>query len=117
MNKHNKISYLELPSRDIAQTKAFFETVFGWSFQDYGPDYTAYEKQGLDCGFYQADMDSRSEQGATLAVFFSDNLEKTLADVKLAGGTIIKDIFDFPGGRRFHFCEPAGNEFAVWSDK
>ena len=116
MNLHEKINYVELPAKDLAATKAFFETVFGWSFTDYGPDYTAFENQGLDGGFFKSDLASSTEKGAALIVFYSDQLEATLAKVEKAGGTIIKPIFSFPGGRRFHFTEPSGNEFAVWSE-
>jgi len=116
MNAHEKLNYAEFPARDLQTTKAFFERAFGWSFVDYGPDYTAFAGQGLDGGFYRADMASRCELGAGLLVFYSEDLEQTLAKVAAAGGTVVKPIFDFPGGRRFHFTEPSGNEFAVWSD-
>ena len=114
MNQHEKMNYVEFPAKDLAGTKAFFESVFGWSFTDYGPDYTAFENQGLDGGFFKSDLSSSTEKGAALIVFYSDQLEATLAKVEKAGGSIIKPIFSFPGGRRFHFMEPSGNEFAVW---
>lgn len=117
MNEHEKLNYLELPARDLNATKAFFIAVFGWNFTDYGPDYMAFDKQGLEGGFYRANLRSVSDQGAALPVFFSDTLEATLEKVVAAGGVIVKPIFDFPGGRRFHFTEPSGNEFAVWSEK
>ncbi len=116
MNEHEKLNYVELPSRDLASTKAFFEKAFGWSFVDYGPEYTAFSNQGLDGGFFKADAHSSTENGAALLVFYSNDLEGTLARVERAGGKIVKPIFPFPGGRRFHFTEPSGNEFAVWSD-
>ena len=116
MNQHEKMNYVEFPAKDLAGTKAFFESVFGWSFTDYGPDYTAFEGQGLDGGFFQSDLASSTEKGAALIVFYSDQLEATLAKVEKAGGSIIKPIFSFPGGRRFHFMEPSGNEFAVWGE-
>jgi predicted enzyme related to lactoylglutathione lyase len=115
MSQHEKIDYLEFPSRDLASSKAFFSAVFGWDFSDYGPDYSAFANAGIDGGFYAADLAARSAEGSALAVFFSDNLEQTQSKVEAAGGTIVKPIFSFPGGRRFHFTEPAGNEFAVWS--
>ncbi len=114
MNLHEKMNYVEFPAKDLAGTKAFFETVFDWSFIDYGPEYTAFENQGLDGGFFQADLASSTENGAALIVFYSDQLEATLAKVQKAGGSILKPIYSFPGGRRFHFTEPSGNEFAVW---
>lgn len=116
MNEHEKLNYVEFPAFDLPSTKAFFEKAFGWSFVDYGPDYTAFSGQGLDGGFFKSNLCSRPESGAALLVFFSNNLENTLAKVTKAGGTVIKPIFSFPGGRRFHFVEPSGNEFAVWSD-
>ena len=116
MNKHEKINYVEYPAKDIAATKQFFTDAFGWSFVDYGPDYSAFSNQGLDGGFFKSELKSTSESGAALIVFFSQNLEVTEAKVKKAGGVVSKEIFAFPGGRRFHFIEPSGNEFAVWSE-
>ena len=116
MNQHEKMNYVEFPAKDLAGTKAFFESVFGWSFTDYGPEYTAFENQGLDGGFFQSDLASSTEKGAALIVFYSNQLEATLAKVEKAGGSILKPIYSFPGGRRFHFTEPSGNEFAVWGE-
>ena len=116
MNQHEKMNYVELPAKDLAATKAFFQSVFGWSFTDYGPEYTAFENQGLDGGFFQSDLASSTENGAALIVFYSDQLEATLAKVQKAGGSILRPIYSFPGGRRFHFTEPSGNEFAVWGE-
>ena len=116
MNQHEKINYVEFPAKDLAGTKTFFQSVFGWSFTDYGPEYTAFENQGLDGGFFQSDLASSTEKGAGLIVFYSNQLEATLAKVQKAGGSILRPIFSFPGGRRFHFTEPSGNEFAVWSE-
>lgn len=116
MNQHEKMNYFEFPAKDLAGTKAFFESVFGWSFTDYGPGYTVFENQGLDGGFFQSDLASSTEKGAALIVFYSSQLEATLAKVEKAGGSILKPIYSFPGGRRFHFAEPSGNEFAVWGE-
>ena len=116
MNLHEKMNYVEFPAKDLAGTKAFFESVFGWSFVDYGPEYTAFENQGLDGGFFQSDLASSTEKGAALIVFYSNQLEATLAKVEKAGGSILRPIYSFPGGRRFHFTEPSGNEFAVWGE-
>jgi len=117
MNVHHKINYVEYPSSDITKTKQFFASVFGWNFEDYGPDYTAFTNEGLDGGFFRSDATSKTKNGAALIVFYSSNLEKTESLIKEAGAPITKPIFAFPGGRRFHFEEPCGNEFAVWSDK
>ncbi|MCW8844469.1 MAG: VOC family protein [Gammaproteobacteria bacterium] len=116
MNVHEKISYLEFPSRDIAVTKTFFSSVFGWSFVDYGPDYISFSNEGLKGGFYKSDLAASTEQGSVLVVFYSKTLEKTLVKIQAAGGSVVKPIFPFPGGRRFHFADPNGNEYAVWSD-
>ena len=116
MPQHEKINYLEFQTNDMAATKAFFGTVFAWTFEDYGPDYTAFSNAGIDGGFYKTDQTASSANGSVLIVFYSEKLEHTQVKVEAAGGTVIKPIFDFPGGRRFHFTEPCGNEFAVWSD-
>jgi predicted enzyme related to lactoylglutathione lyase len=116
MNEHEKLNYVEFAAADLQATKSFFETAFNWSFVDYGPDYTAFSGQGLDGGFFRAGLCSTTANGAALLVFYSNNLEATLSGVSEAGGKIVKPIFAFPGGRRFHFTEPSGNEFAVWSE-
>jgi len=117
MNDHEKINYVEFPASDLSATKSFFEAVFRWTFQDFGPDYTAFSNAGLEGGFFRSDHCSKTESGSALIVFYSDRLEDTKRKIEVAGGTIVKAIFSFPGGRRFHFVEPSGNEFAVWSDK
>lgn len=117
MNKHEKINYIEFPTKDIEATKKFFAAVFDWSFVDYGPEYVAFSNAGIDGGFYQSNLISSTENGATLIVFYSNELEETQKKIKDSGGSIIKPIFPFPGGHRFHFSDPSGNEFAVWSDK
>ncbi|QID16573.1 VOC family protein [Nitrogeniibacter mangrovi] len=116
MNTHEKINYLELPACDLEATKAFFSTVFGWSFTDYGPEYTAFDHAGIDGGFYLSDKRARTAEGSVLIVLYSKHLAQTQAKVEAAGGTLIRPVFDFPGGRRFHFTDPSGNELAVWSD-
>jgi uncharacterized protein len=113
--QHGKIDYVEFASRDLEGTKRFFERAFSWTFVDYGPDYVAFSDQGLDGGFYRADLAARVETGSALIVFYSEDLEATLGKVEAAGGQVVKAIFAFPGGRRFHFTEPGGNELAVWS--
>ena len=116
MPAHEKINYVEFPARDLPATKAFFTQVFAWTFADYGPEYAAFSDQGLDGGFFKSDLSSSTQQGAALLVFYSEHLEATLAKIEHAKGRIVKPIFSFPGGRRFHFTEPSGNEFAVWSE-
>jgi predicted enzyme related to lactoylglutathione lyase len=116
MKQHEKINYIELPAKDLAATKAFFTRVFGWKFQDYGPEYTAFSDEGLDGGFFLSDTHSTQENGAALVVFYSEHIEVTLDKIEAAGGIVVKPVYSFPGGRRFHFTEPSGNEFAVWSE-
>ena len=116
MPKHESINYLEYASLDLSATKSFFRDVFGWSFTDYGADYCAFCLDHLDGGFYTAEHVKTAHEGAPLTVFYSDDLEQTLQKIQHAGGDITHDIFDFPGGRRFHFKEPGGNEMAVWSE-
>ncbi len=117
MNTTNTISYLEVPVKDMAASKAFFSQVFGWTFIDYGPDYASFTQQGMDGGFFKSDLTVSTQTGSPLIVLYSDKLEETKATISSNGGSIIKPIFSFPGGRRFHFSDPSGNEFAVWSDK
>ncbi len=116
MKATGKINYLEMPSRDIEATKRFFGAAFGWSFVDYGPDYVAIENAGLDGGFFKTDKVATTANGSVLVVLYSAELNNTLEQVKAAGGVIVQDIFEFPGGRRFHFSDPSGNEFAIWSE-
>ncbi|MBC8375355.1 MAG: VOC family protein [FCB group bacterium] len=116
MSNHEKINYLEFPAKDMEQTKTFFGEVFDWSFVDYGPDYVACANAGIDVGFFKSDLTAETNSGSVLIVFFSDRLEETLAKVEQAKGKIMKPIFSFPGGRRFHFSDPNGNEFAVWAE-
>lgn len=117
MNVHEKINYVEFPSRDLALTKSFFEGVFNWKFTDYGPEYTAFSNAGLEGGFFKSELRASSENGGALIVFYSGDLEGSQKKIEEAGGSTIKPIFEFPGGRRFHFGDPNGNEYAVWSDK
>ena len=116
MPEHEKINYLEIPAKDIEATKAFFTAVFGWSFEDYGPEYTAFSNEGVDGGFFKSKLIVSIKNGSPLIVFYSQKLEKTEAKIIQAGGDIIEHIFPFPGGRRFHFSDPNGNEYAVWSE-
>lgn len=111
MREDGKLDYLELPGGDLPATKAFYGAAFGWKFVDYGPEYAAFDA-GLDGGF-----DAQAEAVRTpLPVLFARDLEAMQAKVEAAGGTIVKPIFAFPGGRRFHFRDPAGNELAAWSE-
>ena len=116
MNKHEKMNYVEFPAKNIEVAKIFFSEVFGWRFIDYGSEYAAFTDEGLDGGFYKSDQVISTEKGSALIVFYSMELEKTQSKIEQAGGSIVKPVFSFPGGRRFHFTDPNGNEYAVWSD-
>lgn len=113
MREDGKIDYVELPGGDLPATKSFYSQAFGWRFTDYGPTYAAFEEAGLDGGFQ---ADPAELPAAPLVVLFATDLEAMLAKVTTAGGTITKPIFSFPGGRRFHFRDPSGNELAVFSE-
>jgi len=115
--RHNRIDYLELGAKnagDYAKTKAFFETAFDWIYQDYGPDYCDTRSSGVGSGI-NGDAEHRTLQ--PLPVIYVDDLEAAQARVVEAGGIVTRAIFSFPGGRRFHFADPSGNELGVWSEK
>ena len=109
---HHRIDYLEFGATDIEGTKQFYSSVFGWEFTDYGPDYTSFADGRLAGGF----TTEGKTGGGVLVVLYSTNLENTYSQVLSAGGAILKEIFSFPGGRRFHFADPNGNELAIWSE-
>jgi predicted enzyme related to lactoylglutathione lyase len=115
--KVKMIDYVEIPSRNLSQTKVFFESLFGWRFTDYGPDYASFDDGRLTGGFYTSSEVSLVSRGSALIIFYSPELEQSRDRVRALGATITKDIFSFPGGRRFQFTEPGGSEFAIWSDK
>lgn len=111
--KHEQIQYIEFLSSNLAAVKEFYTKAFSWKFTDYGPEYTAFEGDYIDGGFASGEV----TKGSILVILYSGALEDTKSKVEVAGGVITKDIFSFPGGRRFHFSDPDGNELAVWSDK
>jgi hypothetical protein len=110
--KDRQIDYIELNVSDIARAKAFYDKAFGWTFTDYGPNYCEFADGRLKGGF--AAMDS-AKPGLPLVILYADDLEATEKRLKDAGATIVKPIYAFPGGRRFHFLDPDGHELAVWS--
>jgi uncharacterized protein len=114
MSNDHRIDYIEMPATSIAATKKFYTDAFGWTFTDYGPDYTSFADGRLSGGFAKAGTVVR---GGALIVIFADDLADAEQRVRAAGGTITKPVFSFPGGRRFHFTDPSGNELAVWSDR
>lgn len=117
MKQDSRINYVELPAEDFAKAKAFYGEVFGWTFEDYGDCYCAFNDGTMDGGFYRSSLHSDSGQGAALVVLYAENLEATQERITEAGGELCKPIFSFPGGRRFHFLDPNRNELAVWSDR
>ena len=106
-----RLNYVELPVSEVAVTRAFYEQAFGWSLTEFAPTYAATTSGDVDIGL---DGDSAQQPKAPLPVIEVADLEAGLAAVQGAGGTIVRPIFAFPGGRRFHFTDPAGNELAVW---
>lgn len=110
---NNHINYVEFKAINIIEIKAFYSEVFGWKFKDYGPKYTAFYGCGLEGGF--ENTEAPIVNGA-LIVLYHENLEIIIKKVSENNGTITKPIFSFPGGKRFHFKDPSGNELAIWSD-
>jgi predicted enzyme related to lactoylglutathione lyase len=112
---HHAINYIEFPVTDMAATQRFFSAAFDWKFNDYGPSYVGIQKEGGEAGGLR--LESKVVPGGPLVILYSRDLDASFAKVKKAGGRIIKEPFDFPGGRRFQFADPSGNELAVWSEK
>jgi hypothetical protein len=115
---HHHINYIEFSSTDIAKAKSFYSSVFGWSFQDYGPDYVSFssESGGIDGGFAKAGADAEPGKSAPLVVLYSADLKATEQAIVKAGGSIVVPTFEFPGGKRFHFSDGVGNVLGVWSE-
>ena len=115
MNKTNTlINYIEFKAKDLEKIKTFYSQAFGWSFTDYGPTYVAFSESGLEGGFEKTE---EKIVNGVLIVLYHKDLNKILDRIIAVGGKISKEIFSFPGGRRFHFMDPSGNELAVWSEK
>jgi len=114
LSAKNRIDYVEIPVTDLAKTRDFFTSMFGWSFQEWGDEYMSFNDGRLNGGFRHSAEPAPST--GVLLVFFSDDLERDVERVKDLGGTISQAIFSFPGGRRFHFVDPAGNEYAMWAE-
>lgn len=115
MNTHHSLNYIEFPADDLGAIKKFYGGVFGWEFTDYGPEYVAFvDGNGMDGGFTKGTVAYAS---GPLIILYSEDLDASAQTVEAHGGTIIKPTYEFPGGKRFHFTDPAGNELAVWSEK
>lgn len=115
MPTHHTIDYIEFTVRDLDEAKRFFADAFGWEFNDYGPEYAGIKGGDGEVGGLRPAGEVQS--GGPLVILYSRDLEQSLAAVRSAGGEILKEPFAFPGGRRFHFADPSGNELAVWSDR
>lgn len=113
MNEEGRIDYIEIPVTDLEKAREFFSALFGWSFQEWGPDYFSFNDGRLEGGLRRAEV--AAPVSGVLLVFYSKDLERDLKRVKDLGATISQEIFEFPGGRRFHFVDPVGTEFAIWS--
>lgn len=114
MNTTTKINYIELPVKDITVSKAFYSEAFGWTYVDYGPTYSSFEGAGVDGGL-DGESDRKPGKDGALVVLHTKDLEAAQKSVESAGGIVTVPIFSFPGGRRFHFTDPSGNELAVWT--
>ncbi len=112
MTRDGKIDYIEFVATEIEATKTFYGRVFGWKFEDYGPDYTSFQDGRIAGGFKREGVVANG----TLIVIYVDDLAATERSVLNAGGKISKEIFLFPGGSRFHFLDPNGNELAAWHE-
>ncbi len=109
-----QIDYVEFPVTDVQDAKRFYGDIFGWTFQDYGDRYASFNCGNLTGGFAKAESVQR---GGALVVLYAKDLAEMERRITDAGGRIVRPAFEFPGGRRFHFTDPSGNELAVWSDK
>jgi predicted enzyme related to lactoylglutathione lyase len=114
VEQDRRIDYVEFRTTNMSETKRFYSGVFGWQFTDYGPDYTSFNDGRLSGGFWAA---SEVAAGGPLVVLYAANLEDIEAQIREYGGRIARETFEFPGGRRFHFVDPSGNELAVWTDQ
>jgi len=112
---NNSINYIEFPLTKNPETKYFFEKVFGWEFTDWGPKYLSFTGAGVEGGFNGED-DAVITAPGVLVVLYASDLPQKLEDIINAGGKVIKPIYEFPGGKRFHFLDPNGNELAIWSE-
>ena len=113
MHTHHAIDYIEFTVRDLEEAKHFYSAAFGWTFNDYGPEYAGIRGGDGEVGGLHETMELR--RGGPLVILYSTDLEASLAAVRSAGGAILQEPYAFPGGRRFHFIDPSGNELAVWS--
>lgn len=114
--RHNRINYVEFSSTDIERTKHFYAAVFGWTFQDWGPEYVSFHGAGINGGFAKRQLSDAPGKTAPLVILYSSDLAATEIAIRMEGGGIVVETFAFPGGRRFHFSDGAGNVLGVWSE-
>lgn len=112
---HHAIDYIELTVTDLAVAKRFYGAAFGWRFADYGPEYAGIQGEAREQGGLR--QASTVAAGGPLVILYSRDLDASLQSVRAAGGRIVQEPFSFPGGRRFQFADPSGNELAVWSER
>jgi uncharacterized protein len=109
-----RIDNIEFAVSDIARSREFYGKAFGWTFKDYGPAYCEFSDGRLTGGLAKG---SPAGSGGPLVILYADDLAEAQRRLEDAGARIVKPVFAFPGGRRFHFLDPDGYELAVWSDK
>ena len=112
---HHAIDYIELGAGDLAASQAFYEQAFGWRFTAYGPSYAGIQSPDGESEVGGIDATTPPRAGGPLVLLYSDDLEASAAAIVGAGGTIVREAYPFPGGRRLHFADPGGNELGVWS--
>ncbi len=115
MSDHHKFHYIELPASDVDEMKAFYGNAFGWTFKDWGREYVEIQGAGVEGGFDASSGDRKPSNQGALVILFSNDLEATRQAVINNGGRVSVETFEFPGGRRFHFTDPSGNELAIWT--
>ncbi|KZK78688.1 Glyoxalase-like domain protein [Pseudovibrio sp. W64] len=114
-NQDKSINYIEFPLLKNEETKSFYSSVFGWVFEDWGPSYISFSGAGVEGGF-NGESGTAVQAPGVLVVLYAADLEGTIKAVRAAGAAILQDIYSFPGGQRFHFADPNGNELAVWTE-
>ena len=117
IHQHHTIDYIEFTVSDMAAARRFYAEAFGWTYNDYGPEYTGIRHSSGEGEVGGMRLDTQVVTGGPLVVLFSNDLEASVEAVRAAGGEIVVEPFAFPGGRRFHFKDPSGNELAAWSDR
>ena len=114
-DQHHTLHYIEMPANSLGEMKAFYSKAFGWTFTDYGPSYAAFHGAGVEGGFDESREYIAPQPAGVFVILYSDDLKATETTIIDAGGKIFKPTYSFPGGRRFHFHDPSGNELGVWT--